>query len=249
MSGHSKWSTIKHKKGKLDAKKAKVFTKIGREIMVAVKMGGSDPDGNSRLKMVIQKAKEANMPNENLKRIILKASGEADNTQYEELSYEGYGVGGAAVIVDVLTDNRNRTAGEVRHAFDKYGGKMGETGCVSYMFEKKGVLQMECQEEDVDDYTMVAIEAGVEDVTYEDGVLILYTSVQNIDSVYAAMTQKGILVQSRELEKIPESSVLIEQLEQAKQLISMMEMLEDNDDVQDTWSNFDFTEQIQAELE
>lgn len=248
MSGHSKWSTIKHKKGKLDAKRAKIFTKIGREIMVAVKLGGPDPDANPRLKLVIQKAKGANMPNDNVKRIIQKASGEGNTANYEELSYEGYGVGGAAVIVDVLTDNRNRTAGDVRHAFDKYGGKMGETGCVSYMFNTKGVIQVDCPEEDVDDYTLMAIEAGAEDMDFDEGTLSIYTAMGDMDSVSALLEGQGIVVRSSEFEKIPENTVLIEDLEQAKQLLAMMDVLEDNDDVQETWSNFDIAEELEEAL-
>ena len=248
MSGHSKWSTIKHKKGKLDAKRAKIFTKIGREIMVAVKLGGPDPDGNPRLKLVMQKAKGANMPNDNVKRIIQKASGEGDTANYEELSYEGYGVGGAAVIVDILTDNRNRTAGEVRHAFDKYGGKMGETGCVSYMFQKKGVIRVACEPADEDDYTLMAIEAGADDVDFEDGVLSIYTSMADMESVRAALEGEGLAIQSSEFERIPENTVLISDLDQAKQLLAMMDVLEDNDDVQETWSNFDIAEELEAAL-
>jgi YebC/PmpR family DNA-binding regulatory protein len=248
MSGHSKWSTIKHKKGKLDAKRAKIFTKIGREIMVAVKIGGPDPEGNARLKMVIQKAKGANMPNDNVKRIILKASGEGNTANYEELSYEGYGVGGAAVIVDILTDNRNRTAGDIRHAFDKYGGKMGENGCVSYMFEKKGVIQIACTVEDEDDYTLMAIEAGADDVTYEDGVLSVYTALADMESVRTSLEGQGLSILSSEFEKIPENTVLIEDLTQANQLLALMDTLEDNDDVQETWSNFDIAKELEASL-
>ncbi len=248
MSGHSKWSTIKHKKGKLDAKRAKIFTKIGREIMVAVKIGGPDSEGNPRLKLVMQKAKGANMPNDNVKRIIQKASGEGNTANYEELSYEGYGVGGAAVIVDILTDNRNRTAGEVRHAFDKYGGKMGENGCVSYMFEKKGVIQVACAEENEDDYTLMAIEAGADDVDFEDGVLRVYTAMADMESVRASLEEQGLSIESSEFEKIPENTVLIEDLAQAKQLLALMDVLEDNDDVQETWSNFDIAEELEASL-
>ncbi|QRN86607.1 YebC/PmpR family DNA-binding transcriptional regulator [Clostridia bacterium] len=248
MSGHSKWSTIKHKKGKLDAKRAKIFTKIGREIMVAVKLGGPDPDANPRLKLVMQKAKGANMPNDNVKRIIQKASGEGNTANYEELSYEGYGVGGAAVIVDVLTDNRNRTAGDVRHAFDKYGGKMGETGCVSYMFNTMGVIQVDCSEDEVDDYTLMAIEAGAEDMDFDEGTLSIYTAMGDMDSVRSSLEEQGLSIKSSEFEKIPENTVLIEDLEQAKQLLAMMDVLEDNDDVQETWSNFDIAEELEAAL-
>ncbi len=244
MSGHSKWSTIKHKKAKIDNKRAKVFTKIGKEIMVAVKLAGSDPDNNSRLKLSLQKARISNMPNDNVKKLIQKAAGDSNSTNYEELVYEGYGVGGAAVIVDVMTDNRNRTAGEIRHIFDKYGGNMGETGCVSWMFDNRGLISFNLDKVDADTLTMVAIENNAVDVEAEDGNLNIYTEIKDFDNIKNALEKKFDEADVAELTKIPKDNIEILDLDQAKLLIKMMELLEDNDDVQDTYSNFDFSDEI-----
>lgn len=248
MSGHSKWSTIKHKKAKADTKRAKVFTKIGKEIMVAVKLGGPDPEGNSRLKMVLQKARVSNMPGDNIKKLIQKASG-ADNTaNYEELVYEGYGVGGAAVIVDVMTDNRNRTAGEIRHIFDKCGGNMGETGCVSWMFDSRGLFSFDLSKVDEDEVTMAAIESGALDVEEEEGMLNVYTEVKDFDQVRQGLEAAGFEAEQAELTKLPKDNIEILDLDQAKLLVKMMDLLEDNDDVQNTYSNFDFSDEIAGAL-
>lgn len=244
MSGHSKWSTIKHKKAKLDNKRAKVFTKIGKEIMVAVKLGGPDPDGNSRLKLILQKARVSNMPQDNIKKLIQKAAGDANSTNYEELVYEGYGVGGAAVIVDVMTDNRNRTAGEIRHIFDKCGGNMGETGCVSWMFDSRGLISFNLDNIDEDEVTLVAIENGAVDVEVEDGMLNIYTEIKDFDNVRSALEDMGLEAETAELTKIPRDNIEIFDIDQAKLLVKMMDFLEDNDDVQDTYSNFDFSDEI-----
>ncbi|MCI0502599.1 MAG: YebC/PmpR family DNA-binding transcriptional regulator [Fusobacteria bacterium] len=248
MSGHSKWSTIKHKKAKLDNKRAKVFTKIGKEIMVAVKLGGPDPDGNSRLKLILQKARVNNMPNDNIKKLIQKAAGDSNTTNYEELVYEGYGVGGAAVIVDVMTDNRNRTAGEIRHIFDKCGGNMGETGCVSWMFDNLGLVSFEANKVDEDEITLAAIEFGAKDVTVEDEYINIYTEVKDFDLVRTELENNGYEPEVAELTKLPKDNIEINDLEQAKLLIKMMDLLEDNDDVQNTYSNFDFSEEIEGSL-
>lgn len=248
MSGHSKWSTIKHKKAKLDNKRAKVFTKIGKEIMVAVKLGGPDPDGNSRLKLILQKARVNNMPNDNIKKLIQKAAGDSNTANYEELVYEGYGVGGAAVIVDVMTDNRNRTAGEIRHIFDKCGGNMGETGCVSWMFDNLGLISFEANKVDEDEITLAAIEFGAKDVTVEDEYINIYTEVKDFDLVRTELENNGYEPEVAELTKLPKDNIEINDLEQAKLLIKMMDLLEDNDDVQNTYSNFDFSEEIEGSL-
>lgn len=248
MSGHSKWSTIKHKKAKADNKRAKVFTKIGKEIMVAVKLGGSDPEGNSRLKLVLNKARVNNMPGENIKKLIQKASGEGNNSNYEELVYEGYGVGGAAVIVDVLTDNRNRTAGDIRHIFDKCGGKMGESNSVAWMFDSLGQLSYDLSKVDADMLTMAAIEAGARDVEEEDGLLNIYTEVRDFDAVRSALEAQGLEPEIAELTKIPRDSIEILDMDQARLLVKMMDLLEDNDDVQNTYSNFDFSDEIAGSL-
>lgn len=248
MAGHSKWANIKHKKGRQDAKRAKIFTKMGREIMVSVKQGGADPAANARLKLALQKARAANMPGDNIKRLIQRAAGEGGVNNYEELTYEGYGIGGTAVIVDVLTDNRNRTAGEIRHAFDKFGGNLGETGCVSWMFETRGEILLDALEEESDDLTLMAIEAGAEDVEYDDGTLTVYTEPALLEEVRERLEALGRNVQSAEIARVPTNTVMIEDREQAEKLIRMMDMLEDNDDVQNTWSNFDFSPEIAGEL-
>ena len=248
MSGHSKWSTIKHKKAKADNKRAKVFTKIGKEIMVAVKLGGPDPEGNARLKLILNKARVNNMPGENIKKLIQKASGEGNNSNYEELVYEGYGVGGAAVIVDVLTDNRNRTAGDIRHIFDKCGGKMGESNSVAWMFDNLGQLSYDLSKVDADMLTMAAIEAGARDVEEEDGLLNIYTEVRDFDAVRSALEAQGLEPEIAELTKIPRDSIEILDMDQARLLVKMMDLLEDNDDVQNTYSNFDFSDEIAGSL-
>lgn len=248
MSGHSKWSTIKHKKAKLDNKRAKVFTKIGKEIMVAVKLSGSDPDNNSRLKLALQKARISNMPSDNIKKLIQKAAGDNNNTNYEELVYEGYGVGGAAVIVDVMTDNRNRTAGEIRHIFDKCGGNMGESGCVSWMFDSRGYISYSLENIDEDEITMVAIENGAVDVEVEDNMINVYTEIKDFDNIRSALEETYQEAEVAELTKIPRDNIEILDIEQAKLLVKMMDLLEDNDDVQDTYSNFDFSDEIAGSL-
>lgn len=246
MSGHSKWSTIKHKKARTDSKRAKIFTKIGREIIVAVKLGGSDPEGNSRLKLILQKARINNMPNDNIKKLIQKAIGESNNTNYEELVYEGYGVGGAAVIIDVMTDNRNRTAGEIRHIFDKCGGNMGEAGCVSWMFDILGLISFAVTDIDEDEVALAAIEFGAKDVVIEDKQLNIYAEIKDFDNVRTKLEQLGFEPLIVESVKVPKDTIEINDIEQAKQLIKMMDLFEDNDDVQNTYSNFDFKEEIEG---
>ncbi|WP_258106903.1 YebC/PmpR family DNA-binding transcriptional regulator [Christensenella minuta] len=242
MSGHSKWSTIKNKKGKADAARGKVFTKIGRELAVAVKLGGPDPASNSRLRDVIAKAKANNMPNDNITRSIKKASGELGNINYEELTYEGYGIGGAAVIVETMTDNKNRTVGEVRHAFDKFGGSLGTNGSVSFMFDKKGVIVIDTEAGDEDTVMEAALEAGAEDFSAEDGAYEITTAPEDFSAVREALEGQGYEFLSAEIDMVPQTMTSLSE-EQRKQFEKMLDMLEDNDDVQNVYHNADLPEE------
>ena len=221
MSGHSKWSTIKNKKGKADAARGKVFTKIGRELAVAVKLGGPDPASNSRLRDVIAKAKANNMPNDNITRSIKKASGELGNINYEELTYEGYGIGGAAVIVETMTDNKNRTVGEVRHAFDKFGGSLGTNGSVSFMFDKKGVIVIDTEAGDEDTVMEAALEAGAEDFSAEDGAYEITTAPEDFSAVREALEGQGYEFLSAEIDMVPQTMTSLSE-EQRKQFEKML---------------------------
>ena len=242
MSGHSKWSTIKNKKGKADAARGKVFTKIGRELAVAVKLGGPDPASNSRLRDVIAKAKANNMPNDNITRSIKKASGELGNINYEELTYEGYGIGGAAVIVETMTDNKNRTVGEVRHAFDKFGGSLGTNGSVSFMFDKKGVIVIDTEAGDEDTVMEAALEAGAEDFSAEDGAYEITTAPEDFSAVREALEGQGYEFLSAEIDMVPQTMTSLSE-EQRKQFEKMLDMLEDNDDVQNVYHNSDLPDE------
>jgi YebC/PmpR family DNA-binding regulatory protein len=247
MSGHSKWHSIRHKKAAVDAKRGKIFTKLIKEITVAARLGGGDPDGNPRLRLAIERAKAANMPKENIERAIKKGTGELEGTTFEEFTYEGYGPGGVAVLVEVMTDNRNRSLGEIRHIFTKYNGKPGEAGSVSWMFEKKGVILLE--KESVDEETLLecALEAGAEDVIEEDGNWEVRTSPSDFESVKEALKERGLTWLSAELTMVPKSTLRIEGKE-AEQMLRLMEALEDNDDVQNVYANFDIPEQIMEEI-
>ncbi len=244
MSGHSKWSTIKRKKGANDAQRAKIFTKIAREIIVAVKAGGPDPENNSSLKDVIAKARSNNMPNDNINRTIKKASGDTESDNYESITYEGYGPNGVAVIVNTLTDNRNRTAADVRHAFDKFGGNMGQNGCVSFMFDRKGVIVIEDEdgEIDEDEITMDALEAGAADIEIEDGVIEITTEPSDMGAVRDALAEKYTL-SSAEVSMVPQTMTEITDEQQITQMQKMLDMLEDNDDVQDVYHNWDMPDE------
>jgi YebC/PmpR family DNA-binding regulatory protein len=246
MSGHSKWSTIKRKKGANDAQRAKIFTKIAREIIVAVKAGGPDPDNNSSLKDAIAKARSNNMPNDNINRTIKKAAGDTESDNYENITYEGYGPNGVAVIVNTLTDNRNRTAADVRHAFDKFGGNMGQNGCVSFMFDQKGVIVIEDEdgEIDEDEITMDALEAGADDISVEDGVIEIETAPSDLGLVRDALAEKYTLA-SAEVSMVPQTMTEITDEKQITQMQRMLEMLEDNDDVQDVYHNWDMPDDVE----
>ena len=237
MSGHSKWHNIQQKKGKTDAARANVFTKIGREIAVAVKEGGPDPNSNSKLAQVIAKAKDNNMPNDNIMRSIKKASGELGSINYEVMVYEGYGVGGTAIIVEALTDNKNRTAGDVRHIFDKFGGSMGTTGCVSFMFKRKGVIAISKEDVTEDDLMLYALDAGAEDINSDDDeVFEVYTDSNQVNSVRKALEDAGVKVLSAESSMVPDNYVT-PTAEQQATIERMLDMLDENDDVQNVWHN------------
>ena len=245
MSGHNKWSTIKQKKGKNDAARAKVFTKIGRELAVAVRDGGSaDPAANSNLRDCIAKAKANNVPNENIERIIKKASGEGSANNYEAITYEGYGPGGIAVIVETLTDNRNRTAGDVRHYFDKFGGNMGTPGCVAFMFSQKGVLVIDREEHDLDEDKVMedALEAGASDFQADKDVFEIYTEPEDFGAVNEDLTEKGYSFASAEVEMVPSTYTKLTDEEQAMKMQKLLDMLEDNDDIQNVWHNWEMDE-------
>ncbi len=237
MSGHSKWHNIQQKKGKTDAARANIFTKIGRELAVAVKEGGPDPNSNSKLAQVIAKAKDNNMPNDNITRSIKKASGELGSINYEEMSYEGYGVGGTAIIVEALTDNKNRTAGDVRHLFDKFGGSMGTTGCVSFMFKRKGVITVAKSDIDEDELMMSALDAGAEDINSEDEeVFEVYTDSSSLNAVRESLAAAGVKILSAEVDMIPDNYVTPDQAQQST-IIKMIDKLEELDDVQNVYHN------------
>lgn len=242
MSGHNKWSTIKQKKGKNDAARAKVFTKIGRELIVAIREGGSaDPSVNSKLKDCIAKAKANNVPNDNIERIIKKAASGGDSANYEAVTYEGYGPNGVAVIVEALTDNRNRTAGEVRHYFDKFGGNMGTLGCVSFMFTKKGVLVIEREDLDKDEDTVMsdALEYGASDFEADEDVFTIYTEPEDFSAVRDDLEKAGYTFVSAELEMVPSTYTKLEDEESITKMQKMLDMFEDNDDIQNVWHNWE----------
>ena len=240
MSRHSKWNNIKRKKEKTDGQRAKIFTKIGREIAVAVKEGGSaDPSANSKLKDAIAKAKANNVPNDNIDRIIKKAAGDGNADNYEALQYEGYGPSGVAVIVETLTDNRNRTAGDLRHYFDKYGGNLGQTGCVSFMFKQKGILAIEAEGRDEDKVMEDALEAGAADFSTDGDVLEITTEPDDFSAVRENLEAKGYEFVSAEVEMVPDVYTAIDDPELQAKMEKLLDILEDNDDVQNVWHNWD----------
>ena len=240
MSGHSKWANIKRKKEKTDSQKGKVFTKLGREIAVIVKQGGPDPESNSKLKDVIGKAKSLNMPNDNITRCIKKAAGDVNSENYEEINYEGYGPGGVAVIVEAMTDNRNRTAGDVRHYFDKFGGNLGTSGCVSFMFDKKGVILIEKSSGvNEDDLMMEVLEAGAEDFNVQDEYFEIVTSPDNFSDIREVLEKKKYEFIDAEIQMIPQTFTKLEDPKQIEQMDRLVESLEDLDDVQNIWHNWE----------
>lgn len=245
MSGHSKWANIKFRKAKVDAERGKLFTKLGRELIVAAKLGGGDPESNFRLKAAIQRAREANIPNENIQRAIAKGTGGLEGSDYEEIIYEGYGPSGVAVILRLLTDNRNRTVAEIRHLFSRYGGNLGESGCVAWMFSRKGSLSIDLGAVSMnkDDVILEAIEAGAEDVQEEDGVIQVITLPEELQTVREGLEQRGISVQQAEVAMVPQTTIPITDVGTAQQVLRFMDALEDHDDVQAVWANFDIPEE------
>ena len=244
MSGHNKWSTIKQKKGKNDAARAKVFTKIGRELMVAIRDGGSaDPGVNSKLRDCIAKAKAANVPNDNIERAIKKAQG-GEGANYESVTYEGYGPCGVAVIVEALTDNRNRTAGDVRHYFDKFGGNMGTPGCVGFLFEKKGVLIIDREDLDKDEDTVMedALEAGAADFEADEDIFTVYTEPDDLSAIRDDLAAKGYEFASAEVEQVPSTYTKIDDPDKQVMMQKMLDMFDDNDDIQNVWHNWEDAE-------
>ena len=248
MSGHSKWANIKHKKGKADAERGKVFTKIGREIAIAVKEGGSDPSVNGKLRDIIAKAKSNNMPNDNITRSIKKAAGEMDHVVYEEISYEGYAPGGIAVICEVVTDNRNRTASDVRHIFDKNGGSLGQTGSVGFMFDHKGVLVVEPGPGlDEDELLMQALDAGAEDMKVYDDSFEILTAPGDFSAVREALEKQGLSFVSAERSKIPQNTVDLPDEETLRKVQKLLDMLEENDDVMEVYHNAEIPDDDEEE--
>lgn len=241
MSGHSKWSTIKRKKGEKDGARAKIFTKISREIIVAVKEGGGDPNSNSKLAQLIQKAKSNNIPNDNIDRLIKKASGDGEKNNYETCVYEGYGPNGVAVIVECLTDNRNRTAGEIRHYFDKFGGNLGTTGCVSFLFSTKGVVVLDNEDGAIDEDKAMEdiLEAGGDDFSFEEGCVEIVTDPNTAAEVGNALSAKGYTVLSAEAAQIPSTYTALTDEEHIKKMGLLLDALDDNDDVQNVYHNWE----------
>ncbi len=243
MSGHSKWSSIKHKKGAADARRGKIFTKLIREITVAARTGGGDPEGNSRLRAAIAAAKAENMPKENIVRGIKKGTGELEGSNYEEMSYEGYGPGGVAVLVDCLTDNKNRTVAEIKHVFERNGGSLGQPNCVAYKFQTKGLFVLEKGGVDEETLLGIALEAGAEDVKDEAGEFQVTTDPMDFEKVKEAIDQAKLTYSVAEITKIPKDTVRLEG-KKAQQMVNMIEALEDNDDVSHVYANYDIPDDV-----
>jgi YebC/PmpR family DNA-binding regulatory protein len=243
MSGHSKWSSIKHKKGAADAKRGKVFTKLIKEITVAARLGGGDPNGNPRLRAAIAAAKAENMPKENIERGIKKGTGELEGVSYEETSYEGYGPGGVAVLVDCLTDNKNRAVADVKHLFERNGGNLGEPGCVAWMFDKKGLVVLERDKVDEEKLLDLALESGAEDVMDQDEDFEVITALADFEKVKKAIEDAGLPYTVAEITMIPKNTVKLEG-KKAQQMLNLMQGLEDNDDVSNVYANFDIPDDV-----
>jgi YebC/PmpR family DNA-binding regulatory protein len=245
MSGHSKWATTKHKKAAADSKRGKIFTKLIKEITVAARIGGGDPDGNPRLRLAIQKSKEANMPADNIKRAVMKGTGELPGVTYEEFVYEGYGPGGTAILVEIVTDNKNRTVSEIRHVFSKNGGNMGEAGCVAWMFQKRGYITVAKNKADEDTLMTLALDAGAEDMKSDDDdeVFEIFTAPADVEAVKKALEDKKVPVALAEAAQIPQTYIKLEGKD-AEQMIKLMDALEDHDDVQKVHANFDIDQAV-----
>jgi len=254
MSGHSKWANIKRKKSKVDEERGKIFTKISREIAVAVRASGPDPDGNFRLKLCIQNAKSANMPSDNIKRCIEKAAGIGENVVFEEFYYEGYGVAGVAVLCSMVTDNRNRTASEIRYIFSRNNGNLGETGCVAWMFDRKGQMLVDCEGKDLDELMMLVLEAGAEDVLEQQGEdeelqAEIITSSDDLEAVRDAVEAAGYNILSADITMLSQNTIEITDPAEAAKLLKLIDALEDNDDVQAVYANFDIPDEVMEQIE
>ena len=247
MSGHSKWHSIKHKKGAADAKRGRIFTRLIREITVAARLGGGDPEANSRLRTVVLKAKEANMPKDNIDKAIKKGTGELEGYNLEEVVYEGYGPAGVAIMIDTMTDNKNRTTAELRSILSKSGGNLGENGCVSWVFEKKGVITVSTEKYDENAVMEVALDAGADDVKLDGEVWEITSAPENFESVLRAVTGKGMEVLVNEIMRVPKTTVKLDE-KSAEKVLNLMEKLEDNDDVQSVASNFDISNEIMQKV-
>jgi YebC/PmpR family DNA-binding regulatory protein len=245
MAGHSKWANIKHRKARVDAQKGKIFTKIAREIIVAAREGGGDPDANFALRLIMQKAREANMPNDNIMRAVKRGTGELGGGNFESLFYEGYGPGGVALMLDINTDNRNRTAGDIRHILSKHNGSLGESGCVGWMFKRKGYISLERTEGlDVDGLLLLALEAGAEDVLEEEDIIEVTTAPEDLERVRKALENAGMQVAMSEVAMLPDTEVKVEDKEVAEKLLRLVDALEDHDDVQNVYTNVDIQNDI-----
>ena len=247
MSGHSKWSTIKHKKAMVDARRGKMFTKLIRELTSAARAGGGDPDTNPRLRTAVASAKGANMPNDTIQRAIQKGTGDTAGETYEEVTYEGYGAGGVAVLVDTLTDNKNRTVAEIRHLFSKHGGSMGENGCVAWMFQRQGFFAVDASSIDEDALLELVLEAGGDDVKTENELYEILTSPESFEDVRSSLQAQGLTPEVAEVTMLPQSTVSIEG-KQAEQVLRLMEALDDQDDVRRAYANFDIPDDVMAAL-
>ncbi len=248
MSGHSKWASIKHKKAKVDAQRGKIFTRLIKEITVAARMGGGDPEMNPRLRTAVSAAKSANMPAKNMENAIKKGTGELPGVVYEEILYEGYGPGGVALHISVMTDNKNRSVAEIRHLLSKYGGNLGESGCVAWIFEKKGLIRVNKQNYDEEELFMIALDAGAEDVQSDDDEFYdIYTEFENMDSVKEEIEKNSVQIEEAVQTMIPQNTIKLDG-KQAAQMFKLMEMLDDHDDIQDVNANFDIDDEVLAQL-
>lgn len=246
MAGHSKWANVKHRKARMDAQKGKIFTKLAREIIVAAREGGGDIDTNFRLRLAVQKARENNMPNDNIQRAIQKGAGGLEGDSYDQANYEGYASGGVAVLLEVLTDNRNRTVADIRHLFSRHGGSLGESGCVAWMFERKGLFIVKKEGLGIgeDDLMLIALEAGAEDVKEEDDTYSIITPPELFEEVKEYLNKQNIAVESAELTMLPQNTVEIDNPDEVKRILNLMEALEDNDDVQNVYANFEIPDEL-----
>jgi YebC/PmpR family DNA-binding regulatory protein len=251
MAGHSKWANTKHRKARADAQKGKVFTKIAREIIVATKEGGPDQESNFRLRLAVQKAKEVNMPGDNINRAIQKGSGEGDSLSLEQVTYEGYGPSGVAVLLEIMTDNRNRTAADIRHIFSRRGGSMGESGCVAWIFNRKGYLTIDHTEglPSEDELMMLALEGGAEDFQTEENSYVILTSTEDFERVKDTFMKENIELSTAEVTMVPSNLVRIEDADEAAKVLNLLEALEEHDDVQNVYANFDIPDEIMQSLQ